>query len=144
MFDVTVGKSVTSNIKQGSANYYLTSLCHRSFIFALSRFCIILTKKVGSKIQPCFFQILGVLHSPVLCMKCFWFPIFWLHVCTHTLHSQNNIGRAITMSLDLFMKSWFVAMARQIITGPQLIFVHVILMFIVVKCSCCIVLGFNT
>ena len=48
------------------------------------------------------------------------------------------------MSLDLFMKSWFVAMARQIIIGPQLIFVHVILMFIVVKCSCCIVLAFDT
>ena len=48
------------------------------------------------------------------------------------------------MSLDLFMKLWFVAMARQIIIGPQLIFVYAILMFIAVKCSCYIVLGFNT
>lgn len=61
------------------------------------------------------------MQSPVLCMKCFWFPIFWPHICTRTLHTQNNIGRAITMSLDLFMKSWFVAMARQIIIGAQLI-----------------------
>ena len=34
MFDVTVSKSVASNIKQGSANY-LTSLCHRSFSSSL-------------------------------------------------------------------------------------------------------------
>lgn len=44
--------------------------------------------------------------------------------------------RATTMILDLFLKSWFVAMARQIIIGPQLIFVYAILMFIAVKCSC--------
>ena len=42
------------------------------------------------------------------------------------------------------MKSWFVAMARQIIIGLQLIFVYAILMFIAGKCSCYIVLGFNT
>ena len=41
----------------------------------------------------------------------------------YTLHTQNNIGKAITISLDLFMKSWFVAMARQIIIGPQIIII---------------------